>query len=201
MGSSLDSRAKSALRKWPQRAKSYWSPPRRNTYWLRAQPVVNRSVGPRLSSPGSTLFKTQPDGMWLLLEPNSGYADVFAVEACGSISNLRDKRSRYTMFGSSLLVTCPLHWLSASIVVQHGGTRPRWSASGTFSHCPEAPLILPIRAVRVLFALTQSARDKWRENGMAASHEFYCTIGQLEQQTSQTMQRLLKRASPYIHFA
>jgi hypothetical protein len=139
--------------------------------------------------------------MWLLLEPDRGFADVFAVEACASISNLRDKRSRYAMFGSRLVVTCPLKWLETNIVVQKGGTRARWKASGTFLSQPEAQHVLPIRSIRVLFALSRNARDQWRAQGMAAAHEFYCTIEQLEQQTSQAMQRLLKRASPYVHFA
>lgn len=56
--------------------------------WLRAQPpdTANRP-GPRLRAPGAALFTTQPDGLWVWFGPEAKFADVLAIEVCGTVQN------------------------------------------------------------------------------------------------------------------
>lgn len=199
----LDNRAKASLCKWPNRSRSLWGSPEDGGWWLRAQPILKEkgaAVGPRLIAPGTPAFKTQPDGLWVYLVPDSGYADAIAVEACGSVSNLRDKRSRYSVLGTSMLVTCTLTWLREQIQVQKGRHVRRWKAAETFPTEPNAAIALPVRAIRVLFALPEPIFKQWRKYGMGAAHEYYCPIQSLEQHNAQRMQRLLKRMAPDAHY-
>ncbi|PJE20465.1 MAG: hypothetical protein CK431_26930 [Mycobacterium sp.] len=104
------------------------------------------------------------------------------------------------MLGTSMLVTCTLTWLREEIAVQKGGRFPRWEAAETFTSEPTSPIELPVRAVRVLFALPQPIFETWRKYGMGAAHEYYCPIQSLEQHKGQRMQRLLKRMAPDAHY-
>lgn len=90
-----DAKAKKILRKkWPGATQDIWDVPTRKHFWLRAQPVEAKSqTAPRLSVPGSPLFKYQPDGLWVLLTKT--HADVVAIEVCGSRQNFEQRRSKY----------------------------------------------------------------------------------------------------------
>jgi hypothetical protein len=140
-----DAAAKAILLKWPTRTSTLWVPPTDAGHWIRAQPRdANSNIAtPTLRTPGSSLFKTQPDGMWVFLN-NSVYADAICVEVCGSQQNLNDKRSRYSADVRSLVLNCPLKWLSETISLQKGGILPRWQACESISACPTAELNLPV---------------------------------------------------------
>jgi hypothetical protein len=68
---------------------------------------------PYLKLPGSNRLRTLPDGLWLHFSPDSvdPYVDLLCIEACSSLQNLLDKRSRFAPTTSSLMAYCPLDWL------------------------------------------------------------------------------------------
>ena len=80
--------------------------------------------------PGSTRLRTLPDGLWLnfggtIADP---FVDIFAIEACSTLQNLLDKRSRFAPSTHSLLAVCPVPWLLAPAMP--GDPTPRWQAIG-----------------------------------------------------------------------
>jgi hypothetical protein len=193
-----DGEAKDILREWPTRTKKLWHTSTDSEYWLQAlpKPMVSAATSPRLHLPATTLFATQPDGMWVYLKPPD-YVNVIAVEVCGTSQNLNDKRSRYFPSGSALLVTCPKRWLVESIQTPEA---PRWKACGSISVAPTADVVLPVRHLRVLYALPNELYADWVANGSPAAHEYFCRHSSLESYNSQPMQNFLAAMSPAAHF-
>ena len=95
----MDSYLRDRIRAWPQ------TPPGlepadadERGVWLRARPgPVQETEAPALKIPGASRMRTFPDGLWLWFGGNSAdpFVDLFAIEICGSLQNLLDKRSRY----------------------------------------------------------------------------------------------------------
>lgn len=192
-----DKMAKKILRKWPTRTK-VWTPTLAG-WWLRAQPVEVGATGPRFRAPGAILFKTQPDGLWLYLRPEERYADAVVVEVCQSVQNLNDKRSRYMPATHSLVVECPRRWLVAEISVQRGGLQPRWRAARTFESQPTERLIVPVRFLRVLYALPNAVYRKWMPGHVPAGYEYFMPHSSLDSYPSPAMQRFLRRLTLSSH--
>jgi len=196
-----DSEAKKILLRWPGRTKTLWSTPAGSGFWLRAQPNTGSAVktSPRIRVPGSKLFATQPDAMWVFLH-GSDFADVVCVEVCGTASNLNDKRSRYSAAVRSLVLQCPLKWLLAHTTIQKGRTSARWEAARSISKKPAGDLTLPIRFPRVLYALPKDLYPKWCENNVPGGHEYFCRHSSLDSYNSQKMQLFLRQLSFASHF-
>jgi hypothetical protein len=196
-----DAEAKDILRKWPGRSKRLWAVWGRHGFWLRAQPIDKASTikSPRIEVPGSELFATQPDGMYVFLEQPK-FADVVAIEVCGNISNFNDKRSRYSASVRSLVLSCPLPWLEAEISIQKGRRAPRWKASRLFTAGPTENLSLPVRYLRVLYALPKDLYANWLKNNVPGGHEYVCPHSSLDSYNSQKMQTFLRQLSFAAHF-
>ena len=95
--------------------------------WLRGRPSdLADCAHPFLKLPGSNRLRTLPDGLWLHFSPSPAdpYVDVICIEACSSVQNLLDKRSRFAPSTSSLLAFCPVPWLLAR------RSRTRWCRGG-----------------------------------------------------------------------
>jgi hypothetical protein len=127
--------------------------------------------GPRFYRPGSAEFspRTQPDGLWLSFFARPGdqapvAVSAFAVEVCGSGQNLADKRSRYAPAHAALLVEIGQAWLIQNVQVQRGWSKPRWELTGKFRRKPSDDLHLPVRALRILFALPNDVRRNKSES-------------------------------------
>jgi hypothetical protein len=187
-----DKEAKNILLRWPTRTKTVWPPPRGSGYWIRAQPNSGNAASPRLQSPGAKLFSTQPDGLWVYFRYS--YCDVVAVEVCGSIQNLNDKRSRYFPSSHSTVLSCNPEWFSESVTVQKGVKKARWEACGSFKKLP-SKRTLAIRHLRVLFALPNNLYGGWRDNHVPTGHEFFCAHSSLDSYNSQPMQLFLGQMS------
>jgi hypothetical protein len=77
---SLDSLVKQRLKQWPQKPPGV--KPRTQDAWLRGRPTDEASqCDPFLKVPGSTRWRTLPDGLWLNfggshVEP---YVDIFGI--------------------------------------------------------------------------------------------------------------------------
>lgn len=193
-----DKEAKGLLLRWPTRTK-LWPPPKGRGFWIRGQPKDRNRPGPRLSSPGATLFTTQPDGLWVHFNQAIS-CDVLAVEVCGTIQNLNDKRSRYIPASHSLMLTCTVGWLAEEVPVQNGGQRARWQASAAFAIKPSEPLCVPVRHLRVLYGLPNSLYHKWCREHSPTGYEFFCTHSSLATYNSPPMQRFLRQMSSASQF-
>lgn len=197
-----DREAKEILRDWPRRSKKLWAVPGGRGFWLRAQPIdkASKVKSPRISIPGSKLFATQPDGMYVFLR-NPEFADIVAIEVCGTPQNLNDKRSRYAATVRSLVLSCPLAWLEAEIPIQKGRNTSRWEASRLFgARKPTTDLSLPIRYLRVLYALPNDMYADWVNNNVPGGHEYLCPHSSLSSHNSQNMRMFLRQLSFAGHF-
>lgn len=197
-----DSEAKDILRKWPSRTNTLWTPPTGSGFWLRAQPpdAGEGNGTPTIRLPGAGLFKTQPDGMWIFVDEDR-YADVVSVEICGTMQNFNDKRSRYSSAVRSLILHLPVDWLTADIKFKGLGRKKRWEAMGSITGGkPIKDVQVPVRYLRVLFALPNTIYAKWSKQGVADGHEYFCRHSSLDSYNSQQAQAFLPRLSQASHF-
>ena len=137
---SLDALVRARLKRWPQRPPGLTEETQRNS-WLRGRPTEFAGVvQPFLKFPGSDRLRTLPDGLWLNFggTPEEPFADVFAIEACSSLQNLLDKRSRFAPSTHSMLAVCPIAWLLAPLLAND--PFPRWKATGVLREAPVRPL-------------------------------------------------------------
>lgn len=175
---SLDAMVRERLRKWPQQPPGIRIGAR--DAWLRGRPCEQeRTTHPYLKLPGSSRFRTLPDGLWLnfggtLVEP---FVDIFAIEACGTMTNLLDKRSRFAPSTQSLLAVCPAAWLLAPVGPQD--RTPRWEATGLLRLPPVTDFILPVRDIRVVYGLKEPHYRGFRQSQIPHPHEYFVPMGAL----------------------
>lgn len=189
-----DKEAKAILLNWPTRTNSVWKPPGGGGFWIQGQPKTGKEPGPKLSAPGATLFTTQPDGMWVFFD-GAEACDVVVVEVCGTVQNLNDKRSRYFPSSHSLVVKCSLGWLLEAIPTKKNGTAPRWKASGRILVAPTSDLAVPVRHLRVLYALPNRVYKDWCIGHTPTGYEYFCPHSSLDSYNSPKMQAFLKQMS------
>ena len=172
--------------------------------WLRARPDNWASASqPFLKIPGSRHLRTLPDGLWLHFshDPADPYADILCIEACSSLSNLLDKRSRFAPSTGCLQVFCPLPWLLAPALPET--TVPRWRLIAMFAAEPAAAVVLAVRDVRVLYGLQQGHYEGFAESQMPAAHEFFCPMEALMEpqgHENPAMRALMARTSAAANF-
>jgi len=201
---SLDAMVKSRLREWPQHPPGLAPRPNHQDTWLRGRPTYEQgSCHPFLKLPGSNRLRTLPDGLWLNFggTPEEPFVDIFAVEACVSLANLLDKRSRFAPSTHSLLAVCPIPWLLAQVM--RSDPTPRWRATGLLRHEPVLPLVLPVRDIRVLFALTDKNYSGFMKHQLPHAHEYYAPMDALtawESDKNPALQALLARATASANF-
>jgi hypothetical protein len=169
---SLDALVRARLRQWPQRPPGLGRTERHR--WLRGRPSdVAGICHPFLKLPGSRTLRTLPDGLWLhfggtSLEP---FVDIFAIEACASLPNLLDKRSRFAPSTHSLLAVCPMPWLLGPTSATD--PTPRWRTTGILREPPQQALVLPVRDVRVLYALKPRHYRAFAASRVPQAHEYF----------------------------
>jgi len=192
-----DAEAKKILLGWPGRTK-LWPPPAATGYWLRGQPQNGKAAGPKLSAPGAKLFRTQPDGLWVHFRDQ--HCDAVVLEVCGSVQNLNDKRSRYIPASHSIVLDCSVAWMREEITVQKSGKVPRWKAAVSLAQEPVGDLLLPVRHLRVLYALPNKIYKQWIPEHTPTGYEFFCAHSSLGSFTSGKMQTFLRQMSMVSHF-
>jgi hypothetical protein len=121
--------------------------------------------------------------------------DVVVVEVCGTVQNLNDKRSRYIPASHSVVLNCSMAWLKESIPIQKGRLCPRWKASVSFGNAPRADASVPVRHLRVLYALPNDIYDKWVPEHTPTGYEFFCPHSSLDSYNNQRMQQFLRQMS------
>jgi hypothetical protein len=201
---SLDALVRARLRQWPQRPPGLHQNQIGRDAWLRGRPTENSTnCHPFLKLPGSDRLRTLPDGLWLNFAgtPVEPFVDIFAIEACGSLSNMLDKRSRFAPSTHSLMAVCPAPWLLAPITPND--PTPRWKATGVIREEPALPLILPVRDIRVMYALKQRHYLGFAESQVPHPHEYFVPMEALtakDGHESPAMRALVARASATANF-
>jgi hypothetical protein len=197
---SLDSQVKERLKLWPQHPPGALG---RNN-WLRGRPTDGQlRCHPYLKLPGSTRWRTLPDGLWLNFGGTAWdpYVDIFAVEACGTLQNLLDKRARFAPSTHSLLAVCPVAWLLAPVAI--GDPTPRWKATGLLLREPAAPFVLPVRDMHVMYGLKPQHYLGFARHQLPHAHEYIVPIDALTAEDGDkdpALQNLLARASSTSNF-
>ncbi|WP_245615146.1 hypothetical protein [Muricoccus aerilatus] len=201
---SADEMVRRRLRLWPQRPPGAPVTPKQPGTWLRARPGEARTTNqPFLKLPGTNRLRTLPDGLWLHFSPDrtDPYADILCIEACSSLQNLLDKRSRFAPSTTSLLAVCPVPWLLAPS--QPNDPTPRWRLIRLLREEPQEALVLPVRDVRVLYGLKSRQYDGFARSQMPQAHEYFCPMEALIEEhgdENPAMRALLARASAAANF-
>lgn len=189
-----DKAAKAILLGWPAWSNKLWLPPQGTGNWLRAQPnATRRASNPTIASPGAKLFTTQPDALWLYFGGDE-FCDAVAVEVCGTVQNLNDKRSRYIPSSHSLMVNIGKNWFAQQIAYKNGN-KERWELTSVFTAAPGSDLCLPIRHLRILYSLPNAVYTSWASNHTPTGFEYYCPHSALDSYKSQKMQKFLRQMS------
>ena len=201
---SLDALVRARLKAWPQQPPGLLSPPNGSGAWLRGRPADEcGSCQPFLKLPGSTRFRTLPDGLWLHFDGslNEPYADIFAIEACSSLQNLLDKRSRFAPSTQSMLALCPVDWLLAPVLPDD--PTPRWVATRLLAREPVRPLIVPVRDMRVMYGLRPRHYDHFATSQVPHAHEYFVPMEALIRKdgaADPALRALVSRASVHANF-
>ena len=177
---SLDDLVRTRLRQWPQRPPGLTGPRHGPDGWLRGRPVEKaRTCHPFLKLPGSDRLRTLPDGLWLNFggTPVEAFVDILAIEACSSLQNLLDKRSRFAPSTHSMMAVCPVPWLLAPVTAND--PMPRWQATGVLRHAPTIPLTVPVRDVRVMYALKRDHYRGFAKSQVPHPHEYFVPMDTL----------------------
>jgi hypothetical protein len=202
-GQSLDTLVKVRLMQWPQRPPGVRAS--KLDAWLRGRPVADRVVGgqPFLKLPGSNRCRTLPDGLWLNFggTPEDPFVDIFAIEACATLSNLLDKRSRFAPSTHSLLAVCPLQWLLAPVAENQD--TPRWKVTCLLRVEPVADFVTPVRDMHVLYGLTRKHYKGFARHQLPHAHEYFApmeALTALDGDKNPHLRALLSRASSKTNF-
>jgi hypothetical protein len=203
-GQVMDRMVRTQLRKWPQRPPGLPATAKQPGTWLKGRPGdAEASSHPFLKMAGSNRMRTLPDGLWLHFSPTleDPYVDILCIEACSTLPNLLDKRSRFAPSVSALVAVCPVPWLLAP--AQANDPTPRWRLIRMLSEEPRTPLILPVRDSRVLFGLNRRHFAHFAESQIAQPHEMFCPMEALvadRGHESPAMRALIHRASIMSNF-
>jgi len=201
----LDALVRRRLRSWPEHPPGL--APRRygRDAWMRGRPGKSRDEyqQPFLKLPGSNRLRTLPDGLWLNFggAMPDGFVDILAIEACGSVTNLLDKRSRFAPSTQSLLAVCPVSWLLAPAIPDDD--TPRWCMTGLLDREPMQPLILPVRDIRVLYGLKARHYLGFATTQVPHPHEYFVPMDAIIAENGHedpALQALLGRASAMANF-
>ena len=133
--------------------------------------------------------------------PAEPYADILAIEACSSMANLLDKRSRFAPSTQSLMAVCPLAWLLAPLTPD--STMLRWQATGVIPATPTTSLVLPVRGTRVMYGLKTRHYQGFVDNQIPHAHEFFVPMEALTAYNGDkdpAMKALVARASVRANF-
>lgn len=200
---SLDTLVRERLSQWPQRPPGLKAPALGHDAWLRGRPSLDPYSHPFLKLAGSAHARTLPDGLWLnfggtLVDP---YVDIFAIEACSTLTNLLDKRSRFAPSMRSLLAVCPIEWLLKPVTP--GTPTPRWKITRVLTQEPTVAFVAPVRDIHVLYGLTRKHYQGFARHQVPHAHEFFAPMEALtasDGDKNPDLQALLSHASATANF-
>lgn len=123
------------------------------------------------------------------------------MEACATVSNLLDKRSRFAPSTHSLLAVCPIRWLLGR--ADKAAPLPRWREMGLIRQAPTEPLIVPVRDVRVMYGLVSRHYAGFAGSQVPHPHEYFAPMEALTAEDAPqdpAMRALVARASTTANF-
>jgi hypothetical protein len=200
----LDHIIRDRLRQWPQRPPGLRPQPSGPDAWLRGRPAVQgNGHHPFLKFAGSNAFRTMPDGLWINFggTEQEPFADIMVIEACSSMTNLLDKRSRFAPSVQSMLVVCPVAWLCSPVLPV--SSIPRWRTTGLMDNPPTRSLVMPVRDMRILYGLKRAHYNEFARNLIPHAHEYFVPMDVLTDPLSvqnPELRELLARASAASSF-
>ena len=100
-----------------------------------------------------------------------------------------------------MMAVCPVRWLLGPVAA--GDPTPRWEATGVLRVAPVTPLILPVRDIRVLYALKSRHYDGFAAHQLPHPHEYFVPMDALtarESHEDPAMRELVSRASATANF-
>ena len=115
--------------------------------------------------------------------------------------NLLDKRARFAPSTNSLLAICPVPWLLGA--TSRTDSTPRWRCTGVLRAEPTQAMALPVRDIRVLYALKTRHYNGLLENHVPHAHEYFIPMETLiaEGATEDPdLRALVARTSAAAHF-
>jgi hypothetical protein len=199
----LDSTIRQKLRGWPNHPPGLEDDMGPGA-WIKGRPgSVDDIDYPFLKLPGASRLRTVPDGLWLRFggTERDPFVDIFVIEVCGSFTNLLDKRSRFAPSMHSMLAVCPLPWL-LDPYSQYDET-PRWRCTRLLKRRPETPLTLPVRDIRVMYALRPRQYEGFASTQVPHAHEFFAPVSVLldpEGWQQPSLRAFIARTSPRANF-
>lgn len=198
----LDSLVRERLMQWPQQPPGVGATATGDSAWLRGRPSEERGH-PFLKLPGTNRWRTLPDGLWLNFggSPGDPYVDIFAIEACGTLQKLLDKRSRFAPSTHSLLAVCPVQWLLSPVL--RDDPTPRWRVTGLLREEPTSALVVPVRDMHVLYGLKRQHYQGCVRDLLPHAHEFFAPMEALTAfngDKNPELHALLARASATANF-
>jgi len=193
-----DADAKTLLRdEWPV-ATQIFSRVQVDYHWLRAQPIASKETGsPRVYSVGQGMWSSQPDGMYIHTDSDLNYLDIIVIEVCGSQQNYQDKRSRYVPSTNSYVVSLTKRWLDKEINYKKGNKRRSELLGLRTSYMDKN---VPIRHLRVVYALPNKLYDKIKRQICPMGHEYYIRHSSLSGWKNQNTQKFLAQLALESHF-
>jgi hypothetical protein len=100
----------------------------------------------------------------------------------------------------ALLAHCSLAWLNAEISLQKGQRKARWEASGTITTAPTGGARIPVRHLRVLYALPDDLYDSWLSSVTPGAYEFFCRHSSLGSHSAKGYREFLTKMIPGAQF-
>ena len=100
-----------------------------------------------------------------------------------------------------MLAVCPVPWLLAPITPTDA--TPRWRVTGVLPQEPTQPLVLPVRDIRVMYALTKRHYQGFAESQIPHAHEYFVPMETLMAKNGHknpALQELVSRASASANF-
>jgi len=92
-------------------------------------------------------------------------------------------------------------WLLAP--VDAAEPTPRWKATGVLRHEPALPVVLPVRNIRVLYALKRDHYAGFARHQVPHAHEFFVPMETLTEEHSEenpALRELIARTSMSANF-
>jgi hypothetical protein len=100
-----------------------------------------------------------------------------------------------------MLAVCPVRWLQEKITPTD--PTPRWRVTGLMSKEPTEALVLPVRDIRVLYALKARHYRGFAENQIPHAHEYFVPMEALtatDGHKDPALMELVSRASSASNF-
>lgn len=92
-------------------------------------------------------------------------------------------------------------WLLAQVMPND--PTPRWQATGVIRHEPSLPLVLPVRDIRVMYALKKRHYEGFAQHQVPHAHEYFLPMEALTAQdapNNPAIRDLVSRASASANF-